>query len=657
MATPQPSDTPLHVYAPYIQPSSWTQDEINRDVTIQVNFDPFFLGYNEDPDNVLTALRMKHGIDVKGAITYRNEISGSILYVQVRNVSCLPNDFTSSYHAPFVLGHRGHHQLMIDPLYLGNPRVRVTIEHIPRDLSLQVLKSQLTEVLTTEQGQEPLATSIKLKREPYHRQDQVTMIAPVKETQIPHFVTLTYQAQTAKGVDPARQSLIQLVIKGRKAPCLSCGSTEHRFKHRSCPKRGVRPEQPGWRDRLGKQSKNKKTIPKKKQAGLDDAEDRCSDSEGEEDLPPARQSHQGGNAGPPRTPQQSIPDQSGSPWASRSKKRALRPSKSLPSGTPPPRRPRTGGWGLSRGGSDGLSRNLFHTVGRGRGVALTTRNSFAVLANLEQEQNSTQPEEEDSEMDHQFLNLQEQSQEGGHLAGAPGWLRGGVGDMRLEFSQSSLACGQTAFAEPDGRDREDDPFDGFFSQKGATTSSEEWPNLTKTPCKTKHPIFNPKVPTPPPLDTTSGKTHPPKPTNTTPPSNPDPPSGSPSPSHEPPPYPTPPPQASHQPLTPSQQQLSPTPTPDKEKDTPPLPGKQELPPAPNLPEAQVIEVSSEENSAATDTTPPGSTHTQGSEISVTGNPPTPKNQSLPEVDLSIGSTLQGNKNGNLSESDTEGSID
>ena len=518
MATPQPSDTPLHVYAPYIQPSSWTQDEINRDVTIQVNFDPFFLGYNEDPDNVLTALRMKHGIDVKGAITYRNEISGSILYVQVRNVSCLPNDFTSSYHAPFVLGHRGHHQLMIDPLYLGNPRVRVTIEHIPRDLSLQVLKSQLTEVLTTEQGQEPLATSIKLKREPYHRQDQVTMIAPVKETQIPHFVTLTYQAQTAKGVDPARQSLIQLVIKGRKAPCLSCGSTEHRFKHRSCPKRGVRPEQPGWKDRLGKQSKNKKTIPKKKQAGLDDAEDRCSDSEDEEDLPPPRQSHQGGNAGPPRTPQQSIPDQSGSPWASRSKKRALRPSKSLPSGTPPPRRPRTGGWGLSRGGSDGLSRNLFHTVGRGRGVALTTRNSFAVLANLEQEQNSTQPEE-DSEMDHQFLNLQEQSQEDGHLAGAPGGLRGGVGDMRLEFSQSSLACGQTAFAEPDGRDREDDPFAGFFSQKGATTSSEEWPNLTKTPCKTKHPIFNPKVPTPPPLDTTSGKTHPPKPTNTTPPRN------------------------------------------------------------------------------------------------------------------------------------------
>ena len=48
-------------------------------LNLRLNFDPFYLGYNEDPDNVLTTLHRTYGIDVKDAKTYRNEVSGSIL--------------------------------------------------------------------------------------------------------------------------------------------------------------------------------------------------------------------------------------------------------------------------------------------------------------------------------------------------------------------------------------------------------------------------------------------------------------------------------------------------------------------------------------------------------------------------------------------------
>ena len=213
---------------------------------MQINFNPFYLGYNEDPDNIVSTLHRNYGIDVGGAKAYRNEVSGSILYIQVREASCFPPEFTTTFHAPFSLGHRGHQQLFMEPLYLGNPRVRVTVENVPRDIPWGVLKDKMTELLTLAQNQEPLATPIRMKREAYHRQDQVVFIAPVKDALIPHYVTLTYVAKTAKGRDMKRQSLLHFKVKGRKTPCLSCGSTDHRFKHRTCPKKNSIPEQPPW---------------------------------------------------------------------------------------------------------------------------------------------------------------------------------------------------------------------------------------------------------------------------------------------------------------------------------------------------------------------------------------------------------------------------
>lgn len=702
----------LHVYAPYIEPSTWEQEELNRQLTIQINFNPFYLGYNEDPDSILSKLRSDYRIDVNGAKTYRNEVSGSILYVQVREASCLPPEFTTSFHKPVSLGHRGHQQLTMEPLYLGNPRVRVTVENVPRDIPWGVLKDKLTELLTLTNNQEPLATPIRMRREAYHRQDQVVFIAPLKDTNVPHYVTLTYAAKTAKGRDMKRQSLLQFKIKGRKTPCLSCGSTDHRYKHRNCPRKNSVPEQPIWMSALQRRQEIEDHVPRENFPDVqperqqqnpqrehsdatqdnqvppqDSDPDSDSDDEERKRAPSAptqddqdvwhrvgrrrKYTRRGHDTPPPASPRPPIPppkrQASSGDTPTSSRRRRMSAGDAVPTGH------RTASGSQMEHqildtptGSTGIGR--LRVLNRGRGRASHASSGPAV-------HNKYQPLATDQEEDSMAWDFQqhdllgrsqdqhndlrehfEQPQEDSRLAGALRGLRGAAGSMRLDFSQTSLSCGQTNFAEPDGRDREDDPFEGFFSQ-GPNANLEDWPHLSKNPCKTGHPIFYPNVPIPSSLDTTSGPTHPSKSTNPAPPPQPDPSSRSPSPSNEPPPYPTPP-QPSDQALTPSQQPISPTPLPDEESEPPTLPGKQEPPPAPNLPETQVIEVSSEENSEATTTTSPGTTHTQGSEVSVTGNPPTPTKEALPEVDLSIGSNQEKNVNGNLSEEDTDsGSTD
>ena len=47
-----------------------------------MNFEPFYLGFNEPDDSVLAALAQKYKIDFNGAKTYKKQISGSILYIE-----------------------------------------------------------------------------------------------------------------------------------------------------------------------------------------------------------------------------------------------------------------------------------------------------------------------------------------------------------------------------------------------------------------------------------------------------------------------------------------------------------------------------------------------------------------------------------------------
>ena len=264
---------PVHVYTPYIQ--EWQQREIPKEKTIQVNFEPFYLGFNEPEDSVLTALAQRYNIDFSGVKTYKNQISGSILYIEVKDEACLPIEFITSYHQPISLGYRGNHiELKCIPLYLGNPRAKIVVEHIPREMPQKIFQAQIEAALGGN-----LTAPIKTYREKYQRQDQAVVIAPVAEDKIPHFVTMTYTAQTMRGVDQKRQSIITLRVKGRKTPCLSCGSLDHRFRHRTCPRRHDLPPQPQWYRNIGREQDETK---KKKKKNLGDHHQH-SDSDSEDD--------------------------------------------------------------------------------------------------------------------------------------------------------------------------------------------------------------------------------------------------------------------------------------------------------------------------------------------------------------------------------------
>ena len=86
-------------------------DEIPKDRTIQVNFESFHLGlgFSEPEDTVMSALSTAFKIKMEGTKAYKNQISGSILYIEVRDTACLPIEFITGYHASLSLGYRGNH--------------------------------------------------------------------------------------------------------------------------------------------------------------------------------------------------------------------------------------------------------------------------------------------------------------------------------------------------------------------------------------------------------------------------------------------------------------------------------------------------------------------------------------------------------------------
>ena len=85
-------------------------DEIPKDRTIQVNFESFHLGlgFSEPEDTVMAALSTAFKIKMEGTKAYKNQISGSILYIEVRDTACLPIEFITGYHASLSLGYRGN---------------------------------------------------------------------------------------------------------------------------------------------------------------------------------------------------------------------------------------------------------------------------------------------------------------------------------------------------------------------------------------------------------------------------------------------------------------------------------------------------------------------------------------------------------------------
>ena len=224
-----------HVVNDPVDSDSWVQPAIEQEKTLKVSFDPPYLGWNEPHDTIVAFVASHIELDLSEALVYQTHLNGSALFIETKDP--IPEHVRSGVYGQLTLGQRQHHMLKLDITYMGNPKVKVQLDNIPRRMPLDVVAQELHKAIRSETRTELLRDPPNVKRERYHRADQASAILNITEDAvpfIPHFITVAYTAHTVRG-QQQRTSRITLRIRGRRQVCATCGKIGHFSGSKKCP--------------------------------------------------------------------------------------------------------------------------------------------------------------------------------------------------------------------------------------------------------------------------------------------------------------------------------------------------------------------------------------------------------------------------------------
>ena len=223
-----------HVVNDPVDADSWVQPAIEQEKTLKVSFDPPYLGWNEPHDTVVAFISTQLELDLSEALVYQTHLNGSAIFIETKDP--IPEHVRSGMFGQLTLGQRQHTMLKLDISYMGNPKIKVVLDNIPRRMPLEIVAKELQKAIRSETRTDLLREAPTVRRERHHRADQASAILNITEDAvpfIPHFITVGYAADTARG-QQQRTSRITLRIRGRRQVCATCGKLGHFSGSKKC---------------------------------------------------------------------------------------------------------------------------------------------------------------------------------------------------------------------------------------------------------------------------------------------------------------------------------------------------------------------------------------------------------------------------------------
>ena len=130
-----------HVVNDPVDADSWVQPAIEQEKTLKVSFDPPYLGWNEPHDTVVAFISTQLELDLSEALVYQTHLNGSAIFIETKDP--IPEHVRSGMFGQLTLGQRQHTMLKLDISYMGNPKIKVVLDNIPRRMPLEIVAKEL----------------------------------------------------------------------------------------------------------------------------------------------------------------------------------------------------------------------------------------------------------------------------------------------------------------------------------------------------------------------------------------------------------------------------------------------------------------------------------------------------------------------------------
>ena len=172
-----------HVVNDPVDADSWVQPAIEQEKTLKVSFDPPYLGWNEPHDTVVAFISTQLELDLSEALVYQTHLNGSAIFIETKDP--IPEHVRSGMFGQLTLGQRQHTMLKLDISYMGNPKIKVVLDNIPRRMPLEIVAKELQKAIRSETRTDLLREAPTVRRERHHRADQASAILNITEDAVP----------------------------------------------------------------------------------------------------------------------------------------------------------------------------------------------------------------------------------------------------------------------------------------------------------------------------------------------------------------------------------------------------------------------------------------------------------------------------------------